>query len=120
MNLLKLTQTIMSKLGYDEATGKLAINSDNLATKDPLLDLNTAESGPGVTAPEAGIQVMRGSGQAPAQLLYKEETQSWHGGLKGSEMQLLRTTDLMSYHTTQLSRTEQYQQRLETYHWMKV
>ncbi len=65
MNLLKLAQTIMQWLGYDEATGTMSIDADNLAVKDPVIEVNTSGA-----AGDAGIRVMRTVGDN-AELLHR-------------------------------------------------
>ena len=76
-NLLKLIQKIATKLGYDEATDSIDFNADNLRVKDPFLVINHGETGIGVTATQAGLNVDRGAGQAEAQCYYHEGDDAW-------------------------------------------
>lgn len=81
MNLLKLTQTIIQKLGYDETTGTIIIEADNLRVKDAVLQLNSSEEGPGITGGVSGIEISRGPGQEPAKLYFSEEEQCFKSTL---------------------------------------
>lgn len=79
MNQLKLLQMIVKYLGIDEETNTISINANNLALKDPFLELNTAEIGPGITAEDAkaGIRIHRGEGLDPVEIYYSESDGTW-------------------------------------------
>ena len=74
MNILKLTQVIMQKLGYDEVTDTINLNADNISIKDPIIELNTAETGDGVTSGDgaSGFVISRGPNLDPVHILYSE------------------------------------------------
>jgi len=83
MNLLKLTQTIMQKLGYDEATDTISIAADNFSLKDSVLQINSAETGDGITTNGglAGIEIYRGPNLPPAKIFYSETEQCFKSNL---------------------------------------
>lgn len=74
MNILKLTQVIMQKLGYDEATDTINLNADNISIKDPIVEINTAETGDGITSGDgtSGFTISRGPNLEPVHILYSE------------------------------------------------
>jgi hypothetical protein len=55
----------------------LNVDTTNLNIKDNLIELNSGETGAGVTLRWSGLQVDRGS-LAPASILFDETTQTWN------------------------------------------
>jgi hypothetical protein len=74
MNILKLTQIIMQKLGYDSVNDTININADNLSIKDSVIELNTGEEGDGITTSngESGFIISRGPNLDPVKIIYTE------------------------------------------------
>lgn len=93
MNILKLTQQIMTKLGFDTETGTLNIDAEQLKVKDPIIEINTSDQ----TGVDSGLQASRGAGQDPAKLIFEDASQVWKVGV-GSEVKEI-TTDTLGFDT---------------------